>query len=584
MATTQQVNSFIQKLSALAMNEKSKRQASGKKWTLPSLCIAQAALETGWGTSPLMVKANAYFGIKAGTNWKGKVYDTKTQECYDGVNHVTITDTFRAYDSLKESVTDYFDLITGLSRYNAACNTTDAKKCIQAIKDGGYATSPTYVNNVMSIINQYNLTQYDKTVSTTSTSSTKVTIEKAINTIIKVAEAEIDYLEKASNSQLDSKTANAGQNNYTKYWRDVYPSYQGQPWCACFVSWIFMKAFGLETAKKLLKHWPYVYCPTLGSLFTKYANPEVGDIVIFYRNGTFAHTGIVVKVSGDYFETIEGNTSGGSTIIANGGGVCRKSYYNSNLPGTKFCRPDYSLVTSINNANQFTSTTSTKSYLSLGDKGSEVKSLQQKLNKLGYKGADGNSLTEDGQFGNNTDYAVRAFQTDAKIEIDGKAGKGTMNAINSRIEALQKPTKPSVPTTSTPSTQLIKDAQIHLNNFTGSKLAIDGKYGAKTKKAFISAIQIALNKDYKYNFSCKGVWGDKTELALSKSILKKGSTGYLVTVVEIAMLLNNINPNGVECPGIMGNELVSAVKQYQKNKGLVQDGIVGINTWKSLCK
>ena len=173
----------------------------------------------------------------------------------------------------------------------------------------------------------------------------KMTKEKAIKAMINVATEEIGYLEKKSNSQLDSKTANAGSNNYTKYWRDVYPEYQGQPWCACFVSWVFMKTFGLATAKKLLKHWPYVYCPTLGELFTKNANPKVGDIVIFYRNGTFAHTGIVIAVNGDQFTTIEGNTSGGSSIIANGGGVCKKSYYNSNLPGTKFCTPDYSIVT-----------------------------------------------------------------------------------------------------------------------------------------------------------------------------------------------------------------------------------------------
>jgi hypothetical protein len=166
----------------------------------------------------------------------------------------------------------------------------------------------------------------------------------AIDKLIQIAKNEVGYLEKASNSQLDSKTANAGENNYTKYWRDVKPSYQGQPWCAGFVSWCFMKAFGQEKAKELLKHWPYVYCPTMADLFTLNSNPKVGDIVIFYRNGVFAHTGIVIKVSGDQFWTVEGNTSGGSTIIANGGGVCQKSYYNSNLPGTKFCTPNYSLV------------------------------------------------------------------------------------------------------------------------------------------------------------------------------------------------------------------------------------------------
>lgn len=201
--------------------------------------------------------------------------------------------------------------------------------------------------------------------STTSTNSPKPTTtqgsdamnkEKAIDALIACAENEVGYLEKKSNSQLDDKTANAGYNNYTKYWRDVYPQYQAQAWCAAFVSWCMMKTFGLETTKKLLKHWPYVYCPTLGNLFTKYANPQRGDIVIFYRNGTFAHTGLVTKVEGDKFYTIEGNTSGGSSIVPNGGGVYAKSYYNSNLPGTKFCRPDYSIVTSILTSNTSSNT------------------------------------------------------------------------------------------------------------------------------------------------------------------------------------------------------------------------------------
>ena len=115
---------------------------------------------------------------------------------------------------------------------------------------------------------------------------TKMSKTDAINKLILIAKNEIGYLEKKNNSQLDSKTANAGSNNYTKYWRDIKPSYQGQPWCAAFVSWCFMEAFGQEKAEKLLKHWPYVYCPTLGNLFTRNANPRIGDIVIFYHIST----------------------------------------------------------------------------------------------------------------------------------------------------------------------------------------------------------------------------------------------------------------------------------------------------------
>lgn len=174
-----------------------------------------------------------------------------------------------------------------------------------------------------------------------------MTKQEAIQKLINWAKGEVGYLEKRSNSQLDSKTANAGTANYTKYWRDVKPEYQGEPWCACFVTDGLDKNFSKEKAAKLLKHWPFVYCPTLAELHEKHSNPEVGDIVLFYRNGTFAHTGIVTKVSGDYFNTIEGNTSDGSSIVPNGGAVCAKGYYNSSLPGTKFIRLDWSIVDDI---------------------------------------------------------------------------------------------------------------------------------------------------------------------------------------------------------------------------------------------
>ena len=169
--------------------------------------------------------------------------------------------------------------------------------------------------------------------------------------IIEVAKGEVDYLEKKSNSQLDSKTANAGYNNRTKYWRDIKPEWQGQPWCACFVTWVFVKALGKERAKQLLKHYPYTYCPTMANLFTLYSSPKVGDIVIFWKNGAYAHTGLVIGVSGNTFTTIEGNTSGASTVVDNGGGVCQKTYNLSNV-NAKFCRPDYSSTTITSDANK----------------------------------------------------------------------------------------------------------------------------------------------------------------------------------------------------------------------------------------
>lgn len=255
------------------------------------------------------------------------------------------------------------------------------------------------------------------------------TVDKNIEKLILIAKNEIGYLEKKSNIQLDDKTTNAGSNNYTKYWRDIKPSYQGQPWCAAFVSWCFMKAFGLDKAKKLLKHWPYVYCPTMSELFTLNSYPKIGDIVIFYHNGTFTHTGLVTAVVGDRFYTIEGNTSGASGIIANGGGVCQKSYYNSKLPGTKFCTPDYSLVASS------TETTNTEggNYMftpetvKAGDKNTSVLLLQEILRARGFKGKTGKALKLTWKADANTIYALKAYQESRKevLAVDGVCGPAT---------------------------------------------------------------------------------------------------------------------------------------------------------------
>lgn len=138
--------------------------AENKKMGNPlfsSVVIAQAICESGWGQSKIMMKANAIFGIKATSSWKGKVYNANTQECYDGSTYTNITACFRAYSCLAESIADYFDLILGLDRYKKAIHAQSPLECITAIKNGGYATSPTYINTIMSIINSNNLTQYD---------------------------------------------------------------------------------------------------------------------------------------------------------------------------------------------------------------------------------------------------------------------------------------------------------------------------------------------------------------------------------------------------------------------------------------
>lgn len=168
MATNTQVVNFINSMGTLVVNECNRRIQAGSGFVLPSVCMAQAAHETGWGTSSLMTKANAYFGIKAGGSWTGKVFTADTREVVDGVSHNVVAN-FRAYDDPAESVRDYYDLILNNPRYAAGISyhpdkVLSAYDTLYAIWAGGYATEPLYVSYVMNLLNGRDLTQWDAKV------------------------------------------------------------------------------------------------------------------------------------------------------------------------------------------------------------------------------------------------------------------------------------------------------------------------------------------------------------------------------------------------------------------------------------
>ena len=168
MATEQEIVSFMNTLGKLAVAEANRRIARGEKFVLPSVVIAQSAHETGWGTSRPMQEYNAYFGIKPGSSWTGRVFSADTWEVYDGVP-TNVTQLFRAYDSLEDSVADYFDLIINNARYSKALSTypDDIKSAYDTLYEiwaGGYATDELYVPNVYDLLQGRNLTQFDTLV------------------------------------------------------------------------------------------------------------------------------------------------------------------------------------------------------------------------------------------------------------------------------------------------------------------------------------------------------------------------------------------------------------------------------------
>lgn len=136
---------FINAIAPLCINEYLKRD----KWVLPSVAIAQAILESGWN-----LNAKTLYGIK------GNGTTLVTKEEING-RLITTTANFVVYPNIAESVKGYYDLITTSNRYINAVNNTDYLSTIKSIKAGGYATDSSYVYKIITLIQQYDLTQYD---------------------------------------------------------------------------------------------------------------------------------------------------------------------------------------------------------------------------------------------------------------------------------------------------------------------------------------------------------------------------------------------------------------------------------------
>lgn len=244
------------------------------------------------------------------------------------------------------------------------------------------------------------------------------------NDIIKTAQKEIGVKENPAGS-------NKVKYNTDYYGREV--SGAAYPWCAVFCFYVFKKAGasnlfcgGTKTA----------YCPTVESYYKKHgqwftSNPQVGDLVLFdfSGKGIASHIGILEKINADgTYTTIEGNTGTGND--ANGGAVMRRIRKKAVIRG--FARPQYNLTSDTGknthnaktNAQGGNTVTVTLNVLKNGSKGTNVKALQILLNGKGY-----NCGTADGDFGAKTFTAVKKFQTNKKLSVDGIVGADTWKAL-----------------------------------------------------------------------------------------------------------------------------------------------------------
>ena len=144
-----QYEEYIKKYRDIAVEEM-------KKYHIPaSITLAQGLLESGAGQSTLARKSNNHFGIKCGSDWRGKSVrydDDERNEC------------FRAYKHPKQSYEDHSKFLVSRPRYASLfkLKMTDYKGWARGLKKAGYATNPRYAEQLIGIIELYDLDRYDK--------------------------------------------------------------------------------------------------------------------------------------------------------------------------------------------------------------------------------------------------------------------------------------------------------------------------------------------------------------------------------------------------------------------------------------
>lgn len=155
MASSAQAKQFIETIGPIIQEE-----AKARGYKVCSAIIAQACIESGYNTSLLSTRYHNYFGMKCGSSWKGASVNLATKEEYNS-QLVSIRDNFRAYPDMIAGVKGYFDFIS-TSRYANLKGAATAQEYLEIIKRDGYATSSSYINTCMNVVNRYGLdTKFD---------------------------------------------------------------------------------------------------------------------------------------------------------------------------------------------------------------------------------------------------------------------------------------------------------------------------------------------------------------------------------------------------------------------------------------
>lgn len=164
------VDTFLNKVKPYAI------EGSVTSGILPSIVMAQGALESAWGQSLLALEANNFYGIKVSNDWKGQVYNVITSEYSAPVKDKNgkiikegywykVVAPFRKYNNISESIKDHSAFFTSTEwrkqNYKAVIGEKNYRKAAYALQNAGYATDPNYAEKLIKVIEEYNLDKYD---------------------------------------------------------------------------------------------------------------------------------------------------------------------------------------------------------------------------------------------------------------------------------------------------------------------------------------------------------------------------------------------------------------------------------------
>ena len=238
----------------------------------------------------------------------------------------------------------------------------------------------------------------------------------------------------------------------------------------------------------------------------------------------------------------------------------------------------YKTYVSVTKTASSSSSSSSATRLEKGSTGSDVKDLQTKLKKLGYYDA-----YVDGDYGDTTVAAVKAFQKKYNLTADGIAGKETLKKLDSAYKNADSD-KDDDSLRMGDSGSAVKDLQTKLKKLGYYDGTVDSTFGSGTYAA-VKAFQ------KKYNLTADGVAGSETLKKLDSAYknadsdkdddsLRKGATGSAVKYLQTK--LKKLGFYNASIDGDYGDTTVAAVKAFQKKYNLTADGVAGSETLKKL--